>query len=160
MASRNSSAVGGLEYEGVLAGAVRAVLGSGRMPDQIPVLASADPHMFGLAVAAAEGEVHGVGEWRRRFSIQSISKVFTLAPVIEKDGEELWIRVGREPSGTSFNSLVQLEYEHGIPRNPFINAGALVVTDRLLTLTGDASGAVERTDPARNMFKSSCARRY
>ena len=52
--------------------------------------------------------------------------------------------MGREPSGTSFNSLVQLEYEHGIPRNPFINAGALVVTDRLLTLTGDACGAVER----------------
>ena len=62
--------------------------------------------------------MHGVGEWRRRFSIQSISKVFTLALVIEKDGEALWTRVGREPSGTSFNSLVQLEYEHGIPRNP------------------------------------------
>ena len=147
MTSRNSSAAGGLDYERVLgrvAGAVRAVLGSGRVPAQIPVLASADPHMFGLAVATAEGEVHGVGEWRRRFSIQSISKVFTLALVIEKDGEALWTRVGREPSGTSFNSLVQLEYEHGIPRNPFINAGALVVTDRLLTLTGDACGAVER----------------
>ena len=147
MASRNSSAVGGLEYERVLgrvAGAVRGVLGSGRVPDQIPVLASADPHMFGLAVATVEGEVYGVGEWRRRFSIQSISKVFTLALVIEKDGKALWTRVGREPSGTSFNSLVQLEYEHGIPRNPFINAGALVVTDRLLTLTGDACGAVER----------------
>lgn len=146
MASRNSSAAGGLEYERVLegvAGAVRAVLGSGRVPDQIPVLASADPHMFGLAVATVEGEVHGVGEWRRRFSIQSISKVFTLALVIEKDGEALWTQVGREPSGTSFNSLVQLEYEHGIPRNPFINAGALVVTGRLLTLTGDACGAVE-----------------
>jgi glutaminase len=147
MASRNSSAAGGLEYERVLdrvAGAVRAVLGSGRVPDQIPALAGADPHMFGLAVATAGGEVRGVGEWRRRFSIQSISKVFTLALVIEKDGEALWTRVGREPSGTSFNSLVQLEYEHGIPRNPFINAGALVVTDRLLTLTGDAYGAVER----------------
>src|SRR5580704_8467797 len=147
MASRNASAVGGLEYERVLdrvAGAVRGVLGSGRVPDQIPVLASADPRMFGLAVATVEGEVHGVGEWRRRFSIQSISKVFTLALVIEKDGEALWTGVGREPSGTSFNSLVQLEHEHGIPRNPFINAGALVVTDRLLTLTGDACGAVER----------------
>jgi glutaminase len=127
-----------------VAGAVRGVLGSGYVPDQIPVLAGADPHLFGLAVATAEGEVHGVGEWRRRFSIQSISKVFTLALAIEKDGEALWTRVGREPSGTSFNSLVQLEHEHGIPRNPFINAGALVVTDRLLTLTGDACGAVER----------------
>jgi glutaminase len=142
-----SSVISGLEYERVLdrvAGAVRSVLGSGRVPDQIPVLADADPHAFGLAVATVEGEVHGVGEWRRRFSIQSISKVFTLALVIEKDGEALWTRVGREPSGTPFNSLVQLEYEHGIPRNPFINAGALVVTDRLLSLTGDACGAVER----------------
>jgi glutaminase len=70
--------------------------------------------------------------------------VFTLALVVAEDGEALWTRVGREPSGTPFNSLVQLEYEHGIPRNPFINAGALVVTDRLLSLTGDACGAAER----------------
>jgi Glutaminase len=72
--SRNSSAAGGLEYERVLdrvAAAVRTVLGSGRVPDQIPVLASADPHMFGLAVATVEGDVHGVGDWRRQFSIQS-----------------------------------------------------------------------------------------
>jgi glutaminase len=147
MASRSPSALDWLEHERVLdrvADAARGVLGSGRVPDQIPALAGADPHAFGLAVASAEGEVRGVGEWRRRFSIQSISKVFTLALVIENDGEALWTRVGREPSGTSFNSLVQLEYEHGIPRNPFINAGALVVTDRLLTLTGDACGAVER----------------
>ena len=147
MASQESSAVGWVEYRSVLdrvADAAREVLGSGRVPDQIPVLADADPRAFGLAVATVEGEVHGVGEWRRRFSIQSISKVFTLALVIEKDRGALWTRVGREPSGTPFNSLVQLEYEHGIPRNPFINAGALVVTDRLLTLTGDACGAVER----------------
>jgi glutaminase len=154
MASRDSSAVDWPEYERVLgrvADAVQDVLGSGRVPDQIPALASADPRTFGLAVASVDGEVHGVGEWRRRFSIQSISKVFTLALVIEKDGEALWTRVGREPSGTPFNSLVQLEYEHGIPRNPFINAGALVVTDRLLTLTGDACGAVER------LLRTECA---
>jgi glutaminase len=147
MVSRNPSAAGEPEYERILgrvADAVRGVLGSGQVPGQIPALASADPRVFGLAVATVDGEVHGVGEWRRRFSIQSISKVFTLALVIEKDGEALWTRVGREPSGTAFNSLVQLEYEQGIPRNPFINAGALVVTDRLLTLTGDACGAVER----------------
>src|SRR5579859_4360509 len=134
MASRNSSAAGGLEYDRVLdrvVGAVHSVLGSGRVQDEIPVLADADPHVFGLAVATVEGEVHGVGEWRRRFSIQSISKVFTLALAIEQDGEALWTRVGREPSGTSFNSLVQLEYERGIPRNPFVNAGALVITDLL-----------------------------
>jgi glutaminase len=147
MASQESSAAGWPGYRAVLdrvADAVQDVLGSGRVPDQIPAIAGADPHAFGLAVATVEGEVHGVGQWLRRFSVQSISKVFTLALVIEKDGEALWARVGREPSGTPFNSLVQLEYEQGIPRNPFINAGALVVTDRLLTLTGDACGAVER----------------
>jgi len=147
MVSRNSSAAGGPDYEGILdrvADAVRGVLGRGHVPAEIPVLASADPRSFGLAVATVQGGVHGVGEWRRRFSIQSISKVFTLALVIEEDGEAIWSRVGREPSGTAFNSLIQLEYERGIPRNPFINAGALVVTDRLLTLTGDAYGAVER----------------
>jgi glutaminase len=147
MASHKPSAVDWLKDERVLdrvADAARGVLGRGRVPDQIPALAHADPDAFGLAVATVEGEVHGVGEWRRRFSIQSISKVFTLALVVQKDGEALWTRVGREPSGTAFNSLVQLEYEHGIPRNPFVNAGALVVTDRLLTLTGDACGAVER----------------
>jgi glutaminase len=147
MASHKSSMAGWLEDGRLLdrvAGAVRGVLSSGRVPDQIPVLANADRRAFGLAVATVDGDVRGVGEWRQRFSIQSISKVFTLALVVAEDGEALWTRVGREPSGTPFNSLVQLEYEHGIPRNPFINAGALVVTDRLLSLTGDACGAAER----------------
>ena len=74
------------------------------------------------------------------FSIQSISKVFTLAMALRGDSSgTLWSRVLREPSGTSFNSLVQLEVEHGIPRNPFINAGALVVTDHLMEETPDAA---------------------
>ena len=147
MASDKSSTAGWLEDGRLLdrvAGAVRGVLGGGRVPDQIPMLANADPHTFGLAVATVDGEVSGVGEWRQRFSIQSISKVFTLALAVANDSAALWTRVGREPSGTPFNSLVQLEYEQGIPRNPFINAGALVVTDRLLSVTGDACGATER----------------
>jgi glutaminase len=111
--------------------------------DQIPALSAADPSAFGMAIATVDGQLHGIGAWRQRFSIQSISKVFTLALVVARDGKSLWTRVGREPSGTPFNSLVQLEYEQGVPRNPFINAGALVVTDRLLTLTGDACGALE-----------------
>ena len=147
MASRNARAAGTIEYGQVLdrvVDAVGGVLGRGRVSDQIPALADYDPDAFGLAVATVGGELHGVGDCRRSFSIQSISKVFTLALVIAQGGDALWTRVGREPSGTPFNSLVQLEYEHGIPRNPFINAGALVITDRLLTLTGDACGSVER----------------
>ncbi|PYC76381.1 glutaminase [Streptomyces tateyamensis] len=121
--------------------AARPTLATGRVADYIPALGAADPNAFGLALATVDGEVHGVGDWQTDFSIQSVSKLFTLALALAT-GEAVWHRVGREPSGTPFNSLVQLETEHGIPRNPFINAGAVVVTDRLLTLTGDAAGAV------------------
>ncbi|GGS29821.1 glutaminase [Actinokineospora fastidiosa] len=114
----------------------------GRVADYIPALSEVDPTAFGLAVAGVDGEVLGVGESRTPFSIQSVSKAFSLALALGADAEALWRRVGREPSGNPFNSLVQLEQEDGIPRNPFINAGALVVTDHLLTTTGDARGAV------------------
>lgn len=102
----------------------------GAVADYIPALARIDPHAFGLAVATLDGEVFGAGQYDRPFSIQSISKVFTLALALA-DNDDVWTRVGREPSGSPFNSLVQLETEQGIPRNPFINAGAVVVTDQL-----------------------------
>ena len=95
-----------------------------------------------MAVASCDGQVHVVGAADVRFSVQSISKVFTLALVVAAEGERIWERVSREPSGNPFNSLLQLDQEAGRPRNPFINAGALVVTDRLQALTGDASGAL------------------
>lgn len=121
---------------------VEPLRGTGRVADYIPALATVDPRRFGLAVATLDGELYGIGDWREPFSLQSISKLFALALTLAADGDRLWTRVGREPSGNPFNSLVQLEYEHGIPRNPFINAGALVLTDRLLSLTGDARGAL------------------
>ncbi|MEV5934532.1 glutaminase [Streptomyces sp. NPDC052079] len=114
--------------------------GRGRSADYIPALAAYDPRRFGMAVAEPDGTVHGVGDWREPFSAQSVTKVYTLALDLAREGDALWEHVGREPSGTPFNSLVQLEYEDGIPRNPFINAGALVVTDRLHTRSGDAAG--------------------
>ncbi|MYW97992.1 glutaminase [Amycolatopsis rubida] len=116
----------------------------GQVADYIPALSQVDPTSFGFAVAGIDGEVIGVGDWQTPFSIQSVSKAFSLALTLAGSGESLWTRVGREPSGDPFNSLMQLEHEEGIPRNPFINAGALVVTDRLLTLTGDASATVLR----------------
>lgn len=121
---------------------VRPVRGQGKVASYIPALAAVDPGQFGMALATVDGELFGVGDWRTPFSLQSISKVFTLALVLARDGDALWRRVGKEPSGNPFNSLVQLEYEHGIPRNPFINAGALVITDRLLSLTGEARGVL------------------
>ncbi|MEV4941598.1 glutaminase [Streptomyces zaomyceticus] len=114
----------------------------GTPADYIPALAAGDPTDFGMAVAELDGTVYGVGDWRHPFSTQSVTKVFTLALALAGEGDTLWAHVGREPSGDPFNSLVQLEYENGIPRNPFINAGALVVTDRLHRLTGDASGSL------------------
>ncbi|MFE1902351.1 glutaminase [Streptomyces gardneri] len=119
---------------------IEGLAGRGRPADYIPALAAVDPNRFGMAVAELDGAVYGVGEWQQPFSTQSVTKVFTLALDLAREGDSLWEHVGREPSGNPFNSLVQLEYEHGIPRNPFINAGALVVTDRLHRLTGDASG--------------------
>lgn len=98
----------------------------------IPPLRDVDPTRFGIAVLEADGTLHLGGDADVPFSIQSISKVFTLTLALGTVGDQLWNRVGREPSGSAFNSIVQLETERGIPRNPFINAGALVVADILL----------------------------
>ncbi|WP_351226741.1 glutaminase [Streptomyces sp. NPDC002133] len=131
-----------MDYQALLeqvAADVAPLVGSGTLAEYIPALASVDPNRFGIALADLDGKVYGTGDWEHPFSTQSVTKLFALALALSLGGHDLWERVGREPSGNPFNSLVQLEYEHGIPRNPFINAGALVVTDRLLTLTGDAS---------------------
>lgn len=111
---------------------MEAHLGRGRVADYIPALARVDPRHFGIAVVTFDGRVVAAGDADVPFSIQSISKVFTLTMALEAIGAALWRRVGREPSGSSFNSIVQLEAEKGKPRNPLINAGALVVTDALL----------------------------
>ena len=111
---------------------MQAHLGHGKVADYIPALARVDPEHFGLAVMTVDGEAAMVGDAEVPFSIQSVSKVFTLTMALEKVGSDLWDRVGREPSGSRFNSMVRLEQEHGIPRNPLINAGALVVCDVLL----------------------------
>jgi glutaminase len=111
---------------------MQAHLGQGRVADYIPALASVDPRQFGIAIVACDGRVAAAGEAETAFSIQSLSKVFTLTLALQALGGDLWKRVGREPSGSAFNSIVQLEHEKGVPRNPLINAGALVVTDALL----------------------------
>jgi glutaminase len=107
----------------------------GTVASYIPELAKMDLHKFGISLVTVDGNEYKVGHTNKKFSIQSISKVFTLAMVFQKKGEDLWTHVGVEPSGNPFNSLAQLEYENGIPRNPLINAGALVVTDILRSLS-------------------------
>ena len=105
----------------------------GEVATYIPELARVDPSAFGIAVVDQDGNVAAAGDADVPFSIQSISKVFTLTLALGKVGDILWRRVGREPSGSPFNSIVQLERERGIPRNPFINAGAIAVTDTILS---------------------------
>ncbi len=103
----------------------------GNVANYIPELAKVSGDRFAIALVDLEGKVYAVGDYQEPFSIQSISKVFTLTMVFHVFRSKLWSRVNVEPSGNPFNSIAQLEYEQGIPRNPFLNAGALVITDAL-----------------------------
>ncbi len=105
----------------------------GKVADYIPALAEVEKGQFSMSLTLEDGSVFSVGKTKQKFSIQSISKVFTLTMALGIYGRSLYKRVGVEPSGNAFNSLVQLEYEEGIPRNPFINAGAITVTDTLVS---------------------------
>ncbi|MCC6461476.1 MAG: glutaminase [Saprospiraceae bacterium] len=134
-----------MPYQQILEDIAREVAplaGAGKVASYIPELAKVPPGHFGMALITLDGRLYTTGDAHERFSVQSISKVFTLSLVIQHIGERLFERVGKEPSGNPFNSLVQLEYEQGIPRNPFINAGALVVTDELMRHQPDAKAAV------------------
>ena len=116
---------------------VRPLLSQGHVADYIPRLACVPREKFGMAVVTLDGRLYQTGDAAEAFSIQSISKVYTLTLALQSLGDSLWQRVGREPSGNAFNSLVQLELENGLPRNPFINAGALVVADVVLATRED-----------------------
>lgn len=109
-----------------------AIDDKGAVAGYIPQLAKIDPNQFAMTVALTNGEIYQAGCYQQLFSIQSVSKVFTLTLALGKLGENVWRRVGREPSGDPFNSIVQLEHEQGKPRNPFINAGAIAVTDMIM----------------------------
>jgi len=108
----------------------------GRVASYIPALARVRAQQFGIALRTHDGVEAAAGDCDTLFSIQSVSKVFALTLCLQGIGDELWRHVGREPSGNPFNSLVQLESEQGKPRNPFINAGAIVMADRLMGLGG------------------------
>ncbi|MDA7086880.1 glutaminase B [Pseudomonas sp. SA3-5] len=108
---------------------VRPLIGRGKVADYIPALGDVPGSQLGIAVYSNEGELFCAGDAHTAFSVQSISKVFSLVQAIGHSGEDIWQRLGHEPSGQPFNSLVQLEFERGRPRNPFINAGALVICD-------------------------------
>ena len=123
-----------IDYQTILAticAEVQPLLSQGKVATYIPQLAKVSPRHFGMAVYCLDGQTFSVGDADQKFSLQSVTKLFALALAFSREGDTIWSRVGREPSGSPFNSLVQLEYERGKPRNPFINAGALVITDIL-----------------------------
>lgn len=111
----------------------------GQVAEYIPELAKIDPVKYGVHLSDVHGNEYSFGDSREKFSIQSISKVFALTLAFQSEKENLWKRVGVEPSGSAFNSMVQLEYENGIPRNPLINSGAIVIADILLDILENPS---------------------
>ena len=121
-----------MDYQQILENIYQAIqpyAKKGKQADYIPALAKVNPDQFGMCIHTIYGEIYSIEQADTRFSIQSISKVFALAMCLSLKGD-----VGKEPSGTAFNSLIQLEVEKGIPRNPFINAGAIVMSDILLSM--------------------------
>jgi glutaminase len=121
---------------------VQPLIGQGHVADYIPALKTVDASKFGMAVCTVGGEEYSVGAADDLFSIQSISKTLTLTLALDYLGDDLWKRVGKEVSGNAFNSIIQLEYDKGIPRNPLINAGALIISDCILSHTGNAKNTI------------------
>ena len=113
---------------------IKPFKGEGEVADYISELANIDPDKYGISLHCFDDQEYALGDSREKFSIQSISKVLTLSLAVSQMGDRIWDRVDVEPSGDPFNSLVQLEYERGIPRNPLINAGAIVVADVLISI--------------------------
>jgi len=122
---------------------IKPHLDEGKVADYIPALSCVNANQFGFSLITHEGRSYHVGDTQTKFSIQSISKLFTFTLALDNYGKELYQRIGVEPSGNPFNSLVQLEYEEGKPRNPFINAGAIAVTDSLISHYHDDYKAFE-----------------
>jgi len=133
-----------LDYQSILEDIykeVQPLLEMGKVADYIPALADEDKNQFAMTLTLFDGTQYSVGCSDKLFSIQSISKVFSFTQALKLYGKSLYNRVGVEPSGNPFNSLVQFEYEEGKPRNPFINAGAINVTDTLVNYYGCADEA-------------------
>ncbi|NHN24386.1 glutaminase [Flavobacterium jejuense] len=125
-----------MEYQSIINSIYKEVSlleNKGTIADYIPELQKINTDKFGIALIDNFQNRYSIGNATEQFSIQSISKVITTSIIFSKMGNDLWQRVGFEPSGNAFNSLVQLEYENGIPRNPFINAGALVIADLMVS---------------------------
>ena len=131
-----------IDYQGITERVyekIKMEKGIGKPASYIDELAKVNPDKFGVYLHTIDGQSYGFGDYEEKFSIQSIAKVLSLSLAYSIEGSKIWSRVGVEPSGTAFNSLVQLESNKGIPRNPFVNGGALVVSDILLSILDNPS---------------------
>jgi glutaminase len=115
----------------------RSACATGNVATYIPELANVDAALFGLAVCMLNGEVHAEGDSAHAFTLQSASKVFSLSAVVADSGDEVFNQMSVEPSGDAFFSIVKLEEEKGEPRNPYINAGAILTSTHLQGDTAD-----------------------
>lgn len=124
------------ELNDVLARAMqmgRDAIPCGNVATYIPELGKADKNKLGLSLITKDGKRYNLGDTKDRFTIQSISKIITLAAAIELCGiHEVFSKVGMEPSGEAFNSLVELDLNSDRPFNPMINSGALTVSSMLI----------------------------
>lgn len=122
----------------------------GTVASYIPALADADPDLFGVCVAEVDGEIHGVGDVDRPFSLQSVSKAFVWALVCEQAGHEQVLDVvGVNNTGHAFDSVMALELHDGHPRNPMANAGAIATTSHVVAETPDARWDIIRDGLSR-----------
>ncbi|WP_299670227.1 glutaminase [uncultured Polaribacter sp.] len=112
---------------------LKSIEDTGKVANYIPELGSISADNFGINITTIDTKSFGIGNYKDKFSIQSISKILCLTLAYKLEGEKLWERIDVEPSGNPFNSLLQLESDCGKPRNPFINAGAIVVCDILIS---------------------------
>ncbi len=115
-------------------------LQEGANADYIPALAKVDPNLFGIALITTDGEVYTKGDVTSEVSIQSISKVFTMARVIEESGTEVIEEtMGVDATGQVFNSIVAIEQYQGQEMNAMVNPGAITATSMI---RGDTAEAV------------------
>ncbi len=114
----------------------------GKVADYIPALGRVAAEQFSLSLATVDGKLYEMGDTATPFSIQSISKLFTLALALDLLGNVVWDHLGRSPTNSAFNSLAWIETERGRPYNPFVNAGALAVTNLIIGRTATPTNAI------------------
>lgn len=122
---------------------------TGQLACYIPELCKADPNWFAISIVTTDGQTFQVGNCQQTFTIQSISKVFVYGMALADHGRDaLLAKVGVEPTGDPFNSLIRLDEDSKRPDNPMINAGAIATTSLI-----QGNGPTERLNRLLEMLR-------